>query len=205
MFTCFYNHMIWASVFLKTHSKKLGLPSATGNANIHGHSLLWESFIACTNFCKRSFRVFIIITVSFPSSSFPFHLYIEVIPSIILAQAAKSSSMIFFAISLASEIELAVTYTQLNFTGDFISLVFFANLSNSTLETSIEKFAGRNFSEFKQELSELLVNKIIPISEEIKKLVQDQSYLDSILLDGIEKANKIASKKIKKIKETVGF
>ena len=84
-------------------------------------------------------------------------------------------------------------------------LGIFASLSNSTLETSIEKFAGKNFSEFKQELSELLVNKIVPISEEIKKLVQDQSYLDSILLNGVEKANKIASKKIKNIKETVGF
>ncbi len=84
-------------------------------------------------------------------------------------------------------------------------LGIFASLSNSTLEISIEKFAGKNFSEFKQELSELLVNKIMPISEEIKKLLQDQSYLDSILLDGVEKANKIASKKIKNIKETVGF
>ena len=84
-------------------------------------------------------------------------------------------------------------------------LGIFASLSNSTLETSIEKFAGKNFSEFKQELSELLVNKIMPISDEIKKLLQDQSYLDSILLDGVEKANKIASKKIKNIKETVGF
>ena len=84
-------------------------------------------------------------------------------------------------------------------------LGIFASLSNSTLETSIEKFAGKNFSEFKQELSELLVNKIMPISDEIKKLLQDQSYLDSILLDGVEKANKIASKKIKNIKEIVGF
>ena len=84
-------------------------------------------------------------------------------------------------------------------------LGIFASLSNSTLETSIEKFAGKNFSEFKQELSELLVNKITPISDEIKKLLQDQSYLDSILLNGVENANKIASKKIKKLKEIVGF
>ncbi len=84
-------------------------------------------------------------------------------------------------------------------------LGIFASLSNSTLENSIDKFAGKNFSEFKKELSELLVNKIIPISEEIKKLLQDQSHLDSILLDGVEKADKIASKKIKNIKEIVGF
>ena len=51
----------------------------------------------------------------------------------------------------------------------------------------------------------LLVNKIMPISGEIKKLLKDHSHLDSILLDGVEKANKIASKKIKIIKEIIGF
>ena len=84
-------------------------------------------------------------------------------------------------------------------------LGIYASLSNSTLNTSIENFAGKNFSEFKDILSELLVNKIVPISDEIKKLLNDQSYLDSILLDGVEKAEKIASKKIKNIKEIVGF
>ena len=84
-------------------------------------------------------------------------------------------------------------------------LGIYTSLSTSSLEQSIEKFAGKNFSEFKEELSELLVNKINPISEEIKKLNKDQSYIDSILLDGVEKANKIASKKIKNIKKIVGF
>ena len=84
-------------------------------------------------------------------------------------------------------------------------LGIFASLSNSTLESSMEKFAGKNFSDFKEELSKLLVSKIMPISEEIKKLLKDQPYLDSILLEGVEKANQIASKKIKKIKEIVGF
>ncbi len=84
-------------------------------------------------------------------------------------------------------------------------LGIYSSLNNSTLETSIEKFSGKNFSEFKKVLSELLVSKIIPISEEIKKLLKDQTYLDSILLDGVEKANKIASKKIKNIKEILGF
>tara|TARA_B100000886_G_scaffold327854_1_gene275709 strand:+ start:45 stop:1046 length:1002 start_codon:yes stop_codon:yes gene_type:complete len=84
-------------------------------------------------------------------------------------------------------------------------LGIYASLSNSTLEFSIDKFAGKNFSEFKEELSELLVNEIMPVSNEIKKLLKDQSYLDSILLDGVEKADNIASKKIKNIKEIIGF
>ena len=84
-------------------------------------------------------------------------------------------------------------------------LGIYSSLNNSNLENSINKFSSKNFSEFKQQLSELLINKILPISQEIKKLLQDHNYLDSILLDGVEKADKIASKKIKILKEIVGF
>ena len=84
-------------------------------------------------------------------------------------------------------------------------LRIYSNLSNSTLDNSLKKFAAKNFSEFKKALSELLVDKIIPISDEIKKLLNEQSYLDSVLLDGVEKAEEIASKKVKNIKEIVGF
>jgi tryptophanyl-tRNA synthetase len=84
-------------------------------------------------------------------------------------------------------------------------LGIYTSLSNASFESSLEKFAEKNFSEFKEQLSEILVDKLTPISEEIKRLIKDQSYLDSILLDGVEKANKIASKKIKNIKEIVGF
>ena len=81
----------------------------------------------------------------------------------------------------------------------------YTSLKDSTLEKSVETFVGKNFSEFKEKLSELLVEKIEPISLEIKKLLNDQEYLDNILLDGVVRANKIASKKIKKIREIVGF
>jgi tryptophanyl-tRNA synthetase len=84
-------------------------------------------------------------------------------------------------------------------------LGIYASLTNTTLEKSIENFSGKNFSVFKESLSEILVNKIEPISIEIKKLLADQKYLDQILLEGVEKANLIASKKIQKIKEIVGF
>ncbi len=84
-------------------------------------------------------------------------------------------------------------------------LGIFSSLNNSTLENSIKKFSGKNFSEFKEELSDLLIYKILPISEEINKLIQDHEYLDSILLDGVAKASNIASKKIKNVKEILGF
>ena len=81
----------------------------------------------------------------------------------------------------------------------------YSSLKKSSLQNSVNNFAGKNFSEFKEQLAEELVNKIEPISNEIKKLLGDKSYLDKILLDGVEKANLIASKKIERIKEIVGF
>ena len=84
-------------------------------------------------------------------------------------------------------------------------LGIYSSLKNQNLEKSITEFNGKNFSEFKEKLSEVLTEKIEPISKEIKKLLNDEKYLDAILLEGSTKADKIASKKIKEIKELVGF
>ncbi len=84
-------------------------------------------------------------------------------------------------------------------------LGIYSSLSESTLEKSILEFSGKNFSEFKNSLSEILVDKIIPISVEIKKLLKEKKYLEQILLEGHKKANDIASNKLKKIHELVGF
>jgi len=84
-------------------------------------------------------------------------------------------------------------------------LGIYSSLANQNLEQSINEFSGKNFSEFKEKLSQLLIEKIDPISKEIKKLLNDERYLDNILLEGAQKADKMASKKIKEIKELVGF
>ena len=84
-------------------------------------------------------------------------------------------------------------------------LGIYSSLTNSTFEDSVKNFAGKNFSEFKEKLTDELISKIQPISLEIKKLLEDKNYLDEILLDGVEKADLIASKKIERIKEIVGF
>ena len=81
----------------------------------------------------------------------------------------------------------------------------YSSLADLKLEETINKFSGKNFSEFKENLIQVLIDKIIPISVEIKKLLDDKNYLDEILLDGSKKAEDIASKKIKKIHKILGF
>ncbi len=81
----------------------------------------------------------------------------------------------------------------------------YSSLTDLNFDKVIKEFSGKNFSDFKESLSQVLVDKIIPISVEIKKLLQDRNYLDEILLDGSKKADKIASQKMKKIHEIIGF
>ena len=84
-------------------------------------------------------------------------------------------------------------------------LGIYSSLTGTTLENSIQEFSGKNFSNFKDVLAQVLIEKILPISSEIKKLLNEKDYLDQILLEGSKRANNIASKKIKKIREIVGF
>ena len=81
----------------------------------------------------------------------------------------------------------------------------YSGLTGLSLEKSINEFSGKNFSEFKEKLSQVLVDEIQPISKEIKKLLSEKTYLDQILLEGCRKAEKIASKKMQKIHEIIGF
>ena len=84
-------------------------------------------------------------------------------------------------------------------------LGIYSSLSDQNLESTVNEFSGKNFSEFKKKLSELVVEKISPISNEINRLYKDKEFIDKILNDGAEKANKIASKKVSELKKIVGF
>ena len=81
----------------------------------------------------------------------------------------------------------------------------YSSLSGTKIEDLLNKFKGQNFSLFKENLSELLIKKISPISKEINKLNKDISYIDQVLKEGSEKADELSSKKIEDIKKKFGF
>ena len=84
-------------------------------------------------------------------------------------------------------------------------LGIYSSISNQTLDETLNEFGGKNFSDLKVQLAEILSNKISPITEEIKKLTNDKKYLDKILLEGASKAEEIAGQKIKEMKKIIGF
>ena len=84
-------------------------------------------------------------------------------------------------------------------------LGIYSSLNNQSFKDTINEFSGKNFSEFKEKLANLVVEKISPISYEINKLLKDYKFIDDVLNEGAQKANEIASKKVKNIKKIIGL
>ena len=81
----------------------------------------------------------------------------------------------------------------------------FAALQNTTVENIINEYAGKEFSVFKKDLADLSVSKLEPITSEMNKLMNDISYIDSILNTGKENAISVAEPVLQKTKEIIGF
>jgi tryptophanyl-tRNA synthetase len=81
----------------------------------------------------------------------------------------------------------------------------YAALNGSTKAAVLKDFGGGQFSTFKTALVDLAVAKLGPIGAEMKKLVQDPAYIDSVLADGSARAQALASETMKSVKDIVGF
>ncbi len=81
----------------------------------------------------------------------------------------------------------------------------YCSLSGNNLEKTLNEFGGKNFSFFKEKLTEILISKILPIGTEIKKLLKDEKYLNSALKEGNLKANLIAKNNLNKIYDKIGL
>ena len=84
-------------------------------------------------------------------------------------------------------------------------LNIYSSITNKPLEKTLKEMEGKDFSKFKNKLSDALIATICPIGKKIKQLNKDKSQLVNILSEGTKKAKEIASKNLKEIKEIVGF
>ena len=69
----------------------------------------------------------------------------------------------------------------------------------------LKEFGGGQFSTFKTALADLSVAKLLPIAVEMKRLVQDAAYIDSVLAGGAARAEVIAAETMNAVKDIVGL
>ena len=81
----------------------------------------------------------------------------------------------------------------------------YAALADETREQAIARFAGQQFSGFKNELAELAVSKISPITTEMRRLLGDPAEIDRILKAGAQKARAICAPIVAEVKRMTGL
>ena len=81
----------------------------------------------------------------------------------------------------------------------------YADLKSESNKKILSQFEGKNFSEFKKDFTDLLIEYISPISDKIDLLRKNEDHLLKILKDGQEKASNVANKTIKDVKNIIGL
>ena len=81
----------------------------------------------------------------------------------------------------------------------------YKSLSNESINTIEKNYQGKMYSDFKQDLSNLIIETLKPIKLEYDKLIKDKDYLLNILKNGSEFGYKKSQKTLSKVYRKVGF
>jgi tryptophanyl-tRNA synthetase len=80
-----------------------------------------------------------------------------------------------------------------------------AALTDTTLAAAVDRFAGQNFSVFKEELAAVAVAVLGRIGDEMRRLLADPGYIDGILRRGAARADAIAAPHLREVQDIVGL
>ncbi len=84
-------------------------------------------------------------------------------------------------------------------------LTIYTAFTGKSFEQAEKEFEGKGYGEFKQAVGEAVAETIEPIRQEKNKLLADRNYLDDVLKDGAERAERLAYRTLSKVYKKVGL
>ena len=81
----------------------------------------------------------------------------------------------------------------------------YAALSDVSVAQVLSANDGKMFGHFKQDLADLAVSRLAPVSSEMARLMQDTAEIDRILARGAERAREIAAPVLREVYDIVGM
>jgi tryptophanyl-tRNA synthetase len=84
-------------------------------------------------------------------------------------------------------------------------IAIYAALADLSRETALQRFAGQNFSTFKEALSVLAVDVLGRIGGEMHRLLAEPGHIDRILRHGSERAADIAMPILREVQDITGL
>jgi tryptophanyl-tRNA synthetase len=84
-------------------------------------------------------------------------------------------------------------------------LTLYMILSNQTKASVATECSEMGWGQFKPLLADTVVEALKPIQDKYHAIVEDETYLDSVLRDGREKAETIANETLRRVKRALGY
>lgn len=84
-------------------------------------------------------------------------------------------------------------------------LTIYCAFTDKTTEEAEKEFDGKGYGDFKLKVGEAVVETVEPIRLEKNRLLQNKDYLDSVLKNGAERAERLAYKTLSKVYKKVGL
>jgi tryptophanyl-tRNA synthetase len=81
----------------------------------------------------------------------------------------------------------------------------YAALSGETKDQVLARFGGKGFGDFKPALADLVVARMAPVGETMRRMLADPAEIDRILARGADKARALAAPTMAEVKRIVGF
>jgi tryptophanyl-tRNA synthetase len=84
-------------------------------------------------------------------------------------------------------------------------LTIYSALSGDTAEAIVERYAGRGYADFKNDLAEVVVESLAPVQARVKELQADKSFTLGVLKEGAERAEAVAERTLARARERLGM
>jgi len=81
----------------------------------------------------------------------------------------------------------------------------YASITGKSMEEIEKEFDGRGYGDFKITVANTVIDRLKPIQERYKQILEDKKYLEEIYTKGAENARELASKTLDDVKNKIGI
>ena len=106
--------------------------------------------------------------------------------------------------SAVTDSEGVVKYDKENKPGISNLLTIYSSCTGESIEALEQKYEGKGYGEFKQDVADAVISVLQPIQERYEKLI-DSPELDDILDEGAANASRVANRTLAKAKKAMGL
>ncbi len=98
-----------------------------------------------------------------------------------------------------------IVYDTENKAGISNLLTIYAVFNKCSIEDAVNEFSNKGYGDFKIAVANAVIEGLRPITEKRLDLLKNKDYLEKVMKDGSEKANRIARKTLSKVYRKVGL